>query len=78
MKKKLFWILGIIIAIPLITVMVVIYMGNNTSQFSGPVSAGDPLPPALIADLEKYVARLMGQFDVPVYPWCSFGVTKSS
>ena len=64
MKKKLFWMMGIIV-IASIIVVGICYPGSNTSQFKGPVTADDPLPDALIADLEKYVARVMRQNDVP-------------
>lgn len=66
MKKKLFWIIGIIVIV-LIGVAVIgfNYTGSYTSQFTGPVSADNPLPEALISDLEKYVKQLMRQMDVP-------------
>lgn len=40
-------------------------VGSNTSRFTGPVLANEPLPEALISDLEEYAARLMRQFDTP-------------
>ena len=69
MKKKIFWILGIVVMAVIIVVIIGVirftYTGSTTSQFKGPVSAANPLPDALIADLEKYVVSLMKQFDVP-------------
>jgi CubicO group peptidase (beta-lactamase class C family) len=66
MKKKRFWIIGIIVIVLIVSLVVgVSYTGSNTSQFTGPVSADEPLPDNLISDLEKYVLRLMKQFDVP-------------
>jgi CubicO group peptidase (beta-lactamase class C family) len=38
---------------------------NNTSQFKGPVPAGESIPAALISDLEKYVKNSMRQNDIP-------------
>ncbi len=67
MKRKIFLVIGIIIII-LIAGIGLIYFNHTrgyTSQFKGPVSKDEPLPPALIADLEKYVKRLMRQNDVP-------------
>lgn len=66
MKKKFFWITGIIV-IALIGVAVIglNYTGSNTSQFTGPVSTDESLPRILISDLEKYVRLLMRQMDVP-------------
>jgi CubicO group peptidase (beta-lactamase class C family) len=64
MNKKSFLMIGIIM-IALIVVVGISYKGSSTSQFTGPVSADEPLPNALVADLEKYVVRLMKQHDVP-------------
>jgi CubicO group peptidase (beta-lactamase class C family) len=38
---------------------------SNKSRFTGPTSTEDPLPPALIADLEAYVQKVMKRNDVP-------------
>jgi len=56
MKRKLFWMMGIIVIAPIIVVGIG-YPGSNTSQFKGPVTTDEPLPDTLIADLEKYVRR---------------------
>jgi CubicO group peptidase (beta-lactamase class C family) len=64
MKKIIFGILGILL-VALIIWIGFSYTGSTTSQFKGPVKAGEPLPEALIADLEKYVHKLMRQNDVP-------------
>jgi CubicO group peptidase (beta-lactamase class C family) len=40
-------------------------MTSTTSEFRGPVNADEPLPDALVSDLENYVAKLMKQYDVP-------------
>lgn len=66
MKKKRFWIIGIIVIVLIgITVIGFNYTESNTSQYTGPVSADNPLPEALISDLEKYVKQLISQMDVP-------------
>ena len=65
MKKKLFWILGIVVIAVMIVVIGFNYTGSYTSQFTGPVSTDEPLPKILISDLEKYVEQLMRQMDVP-------------
>lgn len=39
--------------------------GYSKSRFAGPVSAEEPLPAALIADLERYVTRAMKRNKVP-------------
>jgi CubicO group peptidase (beta-lactamase class C family) len=65
MKKKLFWILGMSILAGIIIVICFNFTGSNASQFKGPVLPGEPLPDALVSDLEKYVVRLMKQYDVP-------------
>jgi CubicO group peptidase (beta-lactamase class C family) len=62
--RTLFWVLGLV-GIVLIAVFVFKITGNNTSQFTGPVSPGEPLPAALISDLEKYVEITMRENDVP-------------
>jgi len=62
MKNKLSWVTRIIF-IGLIVGIGSSCTGSNTSQFTGPVSVGEPLPKALTSDLEKYVVRLMKQFD---------------
>jgi CubicO group peptidase (beta-lactamase class C family) len=63
MKKKLSWMTRIIL-IALIVGIGSNCTGSNTSQFTGPVSVDEPLPNALITDLENYVKRLMKQMDV--------------
>jgi CubicO group peptidase (beta-lactamase class C family) len=65
MKKKRFWILGLILTVVSILVIGFNYTGSTTSQFKGPVSAGEPIPTALTTDLEKYFLEMMRQFDVP-------------
>jgi len=66
MKKKLFWMMGIILTVLIVSIVIGIsYTGNNASQFKGPVLTGESLPDAMIANLEKYVARVMRQNDVP-------------
>jgi hypothetical protein len=53
MKKKRFWILGLILTVVSILVIGFNYTGSTTSQFKGPVSAGEPIPTALTTDLEN-------------------------
>lgn len=67
MKRTIFFVIGIILII-LIAGIGLMYFNHTrgyTSQFKGPVSKDEPLPPALVADLELYVKRLMRQNDVP-------------
>jgi CubicO group peptidase (beta-lactamase class C family) len=65
MHRKIFW-LAKIITVAVIAVLVAgCTLGSNTSRFKGPVSTNEPLPEALISSLEKYVVRLMDQYDVP-------------
>lgn len=63
MKIRLFWIIGLVVIV-LIAMIDFNYTGSNVSQFTGPVSGDNPLPEALISDLEKYVKQLMSQMDV--------------
>lgn len=65
MKKKLIWISGAILTAVIIIVIGFNYTGSHTSQFNGPVSAAELVPTALTADMEKYVLKMMRQFDVP-------------
>jgi CubicO group peptidase (beta-lactamase class C family) len=64
MKKTLFGLVTIIMIV-LIILIGVNYRGNNTSQFTGPVSVDEPMPDALISDLQKYVLALMKEYKVP-------------
>jgi len=64
MRKKLVWLLGVV-AFAMIVIIGINSTRSYKSQFKGPVSADEPLPEALTIDLEKYVMRLMKQFDVP-------------
>ncbi len=63
MKKRLLWFVTITLVVVII-VTGVNYTGSNTSRFTGPVSPDDPLPKALVTDLENYVKQLMRQLDV--------------
>jgi CubicO group peptidase (beta-lactamase class C family) len=65
MKKSIFLILGIVVVAVVIVVIVYNQPVRLKSQFKGPVPADEPLPEALIADLEKYVEKIMKQNDVP-------------
>jgi CubicO group peptidase (beta-lactamase class C family) len=64
MNQKFFYTIGIIV-VALIVIVAIRYPRSYTSRFRGPVSKEAPLPQALTAELEKYVLRLMKQFDVP-------------
>jgi CubicO group peptidase (beta-lactamase class C family) len=61
---KRFWAIGLIL-IALILIAAFWDFEDHSSQFTGPVSADEPLPPALISDLEKYVETLMQENEVP-------------
>ena len=66
MRKKPFWILGLVV-IALIGIVGIrfFYIGSVTSQFTGPVSPDEPIPDELVTDLEKYILELMREYDVP-------------
>ena len=64
MKKILYVFVGLVL-IALIALICFGYFGSNKSGFAGPTTAEDPLPAALISDLEKYVINVMRQNDVP-------------
>ena len=64
MNPKFFLMIGIIV-VTLIVIVVIGYSRDYPSRFRGPVSKDAPLPEALFTDLEKYVLRLIKQFDVP-------------
>ena len=64
MNPKFFWMIGIIV-VTLIVIVVIGYPRHYPSRFRGPVSKDAPLPEALFTDLEKYILRLIKQFDVP-------------
>lgn len=65
MKKKLLWISITTLIVLIIIIILFNYTGSITSQFKGPVTASEPVPTVLTADLEKYVLKMMRQFDVP-------------
>lgn len=63
-RMKRFWVIGLLVIV-LIIIAAFRNFGNHTSQFSGPVSSDEPLPAALISDLEKYVETIMQENDIP-------------
>ena len=63
-KKALFGFAALV-GVALIAWIGFSYKGSNNSRFAGPTSPEDPLPAALITDLESYVTRAMKQNDVP-------------
>lgn len=68
MKKILYVIAGlagIVLVVLIVFTFSFGFIGSNKSQFVGPTSAEEPLPEALIFDLEKYVTKAMEQYDVP-------------
>ena len=66
MKKKIFWIIGlVVIALVSIATIRFCHTRSVTSRFTGPVSLDEPIPDALVTDLEKYVSELMKEYDVP-------------
>jgi CubicO group peptidase (beta-lactamase class C family) len=64
MKKKLFWLIGIL---GILSIALVVFNATRTytSKFTGPVSVDDPLPAELVSDLEQYVKYTMKKNDVP-------------
>ncbi len=64
MKKKVYWILGLL-GISSIAFVVVNHPRTYTSRFTGPVSVDNPLPADLVSDLEQYVKHTMKKNDVP-------------
>ena len=58
MKKALFGFAGLV-GVALIAWIGFSYTGRDNSRFVGPTSAEEPLPAALISDLESYVTRAM-------------------
>lgn len=66
MNKKIYWIMALIlVGSGLIAFAVINNVKTKTSQYTGPVSLDETLTPALISELEKYVANVMRQNDVP-------------
>jgi CubicO group peptidase (beta-lactamase class C family) len=69
MVRKVLYVLGGLLGVLTIVVLAFLlyfgYLENNQSRFVGPVEVGEPLPAALVSDLEKYVVREMGYSDVP-------------
>ena len=63
-RMKRFWAIGLVVS-ALMVIAAFKNIDTHTSQFTGPVSPEEPLPAALIADLEKYVENTMQENDVP-------------
>jgi CubicO group peptidase (beta-lactamase class C family) len=64
--KRLFWIIGlVVIALIGIAVIRFYYAGRVPSRFTGSVPPDEPIPDALVAEVEKYVLKLMQNYDVP-------------
>jgi len=64
MKKKVYWIIGLL-GISSIAFVAVNHPRTYTSKFTGPVSIDNPLPADLVSDLEQYVKHAMKKNDVP-------------
>jgi len=63
--KMTIYVVAVVVGIALIAWIGFSYTGSNKSSFVGPVSADEPLPEALIADLQKYVGKTMRRDKVP-------------
>ena len=51
--KMTIYVVAVVVGIALIAWIGFSYTGSNKSSFVGPVSADEPLPEALIADLQN-------------------------
>lgn len=66
MVKKIIGVLGLVLlALVSAGLFRYYYAGSVTSRFEGPVAPGEPVPPALVSDLEKYFVKLMREFELP-------------
>ena len=63
--KKIYHRIVHFVSISLVVLFMVILTGSATNRYTGTNTKSDPLPQALVADLEEYVVELMNQLDVP-------------
>jgi len=63
--KKVVCAIAGLVAVALIAWVGLGALGGNRSRFVGPTSVEDPLPSALVSDLERYVEKAMSQNGVP-------------